>query len=130
MDNFKLNLSAQMEAATSFLKMVAEQKVSEAYDRFISPSFIHHNQWFKSDRQSLMSGMQEAGKKNPDKKLEIKKIFEDGDTVITFSHVKQKPDDLGVAVIHIFRFEEGKVAELWDLGQPISKDAINELGVF
>ena len=56
--------------------------------------------------------MEEAGKKNPNKKHEIKKVFEEGDTVITFSHVKQNTDDIGVAVVHVFRFEGNQVVEL------------------
>ena len=34
------------------------------------------------------------------------------------------------AVVHIFRFEQDRVVELWDLGQPISKDSPNENGLF
>lgn len=130
MDNIKHYVSAHVASATSFLKLVAERKVQEAYDKFISPEFIHHNQYFKGDRQSLMTGMEEAGRTNPNKQLEIRKVFEDGDTVITLSHVKQKPDEVGGAVVHIFRFDNHRVVELWDLGQPILKDSINEHGVF
>jgi predicted SnoaL-like aldol condensation-catalyzing enzyme len=119
-----------MKAATTFLQMIADRKISEAYDQFIAPHFIHHNQYFKGDRESLRKAMEEAGFKNPHKKLEIKKVFEDGDTVITFSHIRQNPDDLGGAVVHMFRFEGDQVAELWDLGQPILKDSPNENGVF
>lgn len=122
--------TSHVNSASEFLQMVASGKIEEAYAKFISPNFIHHNQFFKGDRQSLMNGMEENAKKNPNKKLEIKKTFEDGDTVITFSHVKQNPDDAGAAVVHIFRFENDKVVELWDLGQMIEKDTVNENGVF
>jgi uncharacterized protein YndB with AHSA1/START domain/predicted SnoaL-like aldol condensation-catalyzing enzyme len=118
------------DSAKSFLTMVADRDVRAAYDKFISPTFIHHNQYFKGDRHSLMIGMEEAAKKNPYKILEIKKAFEDGDTVITLSHVRQNQEDLGGAVVHIFRFEHDKVVELWDLGQPVMKDSMNEHGVF
>jgi predicted SnoaL-like aldol condensation-catalyzing enzyme len=77
-----------------------------------------------------MIAMEENNKKNPNKSLEIKRVYEDGDTVITLSHVKPNPDDLGVALVHIFRFENGKVVELWDQGQPLIKDSPNENGVF
>ena len=110
--------------------MAASGAIGEAYDKFISPGFTHHNQYFKGDRQSLITAMEAAREKAPNKALEIKKAYEDGDTVITVSHVKQKPDDTGVAVVHIFRFEGSQVAELWDFGQPIVKDSPNENGVF
>jgi len=120
----------QKEAATSFLQMVAEGKVQEAYDKFVSPDFRHHNQFFKGDRDSLMTAMKENAQKHPNKMLKVKKILEDGDTVMTLSHVKQDPSVIGGAVVHIFRFENGKIAELWDLGQEIIANAANKNGVF
>jgi predicted SnoaL-like aldol condensation-catalyzing enzyme len=124
-------MSNHKHAATSFLQMAGSGKVQEAYDRYVSPSFIHHNQHFAGDRQSLLTAMQEAAKATPNKSVEIKRIHEDGDTVITHSLVsRQDPQAPAIAVVHIFRFEHDRIAELWDVGQPISKDSPNENGVF
>lgn len=46
------------------------------------------------------------------------------------SLVKQNPEDLGRAVVHIFRFQDNKIVELWDIGQPIPEDSPNENGMF
>jgi predicted SnoaL-like aldol condensation-catalyzing enzyme len=35
-----------------------------------------------------------------------------------------------MAVMHIFRFEGDKIAELWDFGQEAPKDMPNENGMF
>jgi predicted SnoaL-like aldol condensation-catalyzing enzyme len=35
-----------------------------------------------------------------------------------------------MAVVHILRFEGGKIVEMWDVGQEIPKDSPNALGVF
>jgi predicted SnoaL-like aldol condensation-catalyzing enzyme len=118
------------EMAISFLKMVANRDIRKAYELYIAPEFIHHNQFFKGDRQSLLLAMEEAGRVNPHKVLVVKQAFEDGDTVITHSHVKQNPDEAGGAVVHIFRFRNDRVVELWDLGQPIMLDSPNEHGMF
>jgi predicted SnoaL-like aldol condensation-catalyzing enzyme len=51
--------------------------------------------------------------------------------VITHSLVtRQDAGAPAIAVVHIFRFEQGRIAELWDLGQPISKDSPNKNGMF
>ena len=121
---------SQKLSATNFLKLVADKRVDEAYTRYVAPNFIHHNAWFKGDRQSLKDAMELANAQNPDKVIDIKKVIEEGDSVMTFSHVRQRPDDLGGSVVHIFRFENGLIAELWDLGAPISKDSPNENGPF
>jgi predicted SnoaL-like aldol condensation-catalyzing enzyme len=124
-------MSKHKEAAKSFLKMAGLGKVQEAYDQYVAPSFIHHNQYFKGDRQSLLTAMQEASKTTPNKSIEIKHVYEEGDTVITHSLVtRQDAKAPAVAVVHIFRFEQDRVVELWDVGQPISKDSPNENGPF
>lgn len=121
---------SKKEAATGFLKMVAARNVREAYDKYIAPNFIHHNQFFKGDRQALLSAMEKAAQANPGKIVDIKRTLEDGDFVMTLSHIKQNGPDPGGAVVHLFRFENDKVVELWDLGQPIMQDSPNENGVF
>jgi predicted SnoaL-like aldol condensation-catalyzing enzyme len=35
-----------------------------------------------------------------------------------------------IAVVHIFRFENGKIAELWDVGQAVPDGAVNEHSMF
>ena len=124
-------MSQHKEAVKSFLKMAGGGQVQEAYDKYVAQSFIHHNQYFKGDRQSLLSAMQEASKSHPNKSVEIKHIYEDGDTVITHSLVSPQDGKApNIAVVHIFRFELDGIVELWDLGQPISKDSPNENGMF
>jgi predicted SnoaL-like aldol condensation-catalyzing enzyme len=39
------------------------------------------------------------------------------------------PDDRGSAVVDIFRVEDGKVAEHWDVVQPIPEDSANDNGM-
>lgn len=124
-------MSTHKDAATTFLKMASAGKVQAAYDQFIAPSFIHHNQYFQGDRQSLLDAMREASETSPNKAIDIKYVYEDGDTVITHSHVtRQDPAAPDVAVVHIFRFEGDHIVELWDVGQLISKQSPNKNGLF
>ena len=118
------------DIAVSFLKMASSGKVNEAYSKFIGAGFRHHNPFFAGTAEALQAGMEENARKNPNKVFEVKRVISEGDHVVTHSHVKQKPDDLGVAVVHIFRFEMGKIVELWDLGQPIPSETQNQYGMF
>jgi predicted SnoaL-like aldol condensation-catalyzing enzyme len=119
------------ESAATFLKMAGSGKTEDAYAKFISASFIHHNQYFRGDRESLKLAMVEAHEKSPNKLIDVKQVFEDGDFVITHSLVvRRNPSDQDIAVVHIFKFEGDKVVELWDLGQLLSKDSPNENGAF
>jgi hypothetical protein len=69
-------MSHHQDAAKAFLKMARAGNVQEAYDRYIAPSFTHHNQYFKGDRQSLLISMQEASRTSPNKSIDIKHVYE------------------------------------------------------
>lgn len=118
----------QKDIAIDFLNKVAFGNVQAGYDLYTASDFVHHNQYFKSDRASLLTAMQEAHESSPNKALDVKYCYEDGDTVITHSLVSK--DDMDIVVVHIFRFENHKIAELWDLGQVIDPNSPNELGLF
>jgi predicted SnoaL-like aldol condensation-catalyzing enzyme len=118
------------EKAVSFLQLVASGEVRDAYHRYVGPEFRHHNPFFRGDADSLMLAMEENASKNPHKVFEVKRVIEEGDVVVVHSHVKQNQDDLGGAVVHIFRFHHALIVELWDVGQPIPENSPNENGVF
>jgi len=122
---------SRKESAVSFLKMASAGRVEDAYARFIAPTFIHHNQYFNGDLESLKVAMAEAHATSPNKLIDVKQVFEDGDHVITHSLiVRGNPSDPDIAVVHIFRFDGDKVVELWDLAQILSKDSPNGNGAF
>jgi len=111
-----------------FLELASSGKVNEAYDMYVSEEFIHHNPYFKGDRESLKQAMIDAHKQSPNLSFEVKQCIQEGDRVMTFSKVCKA--DMEIAVIHIARFEGSKISELWDLGQIISSESPNENGIF
>jgi predicted SnoaL-like aldol condensation-catalyzing enzyme len=117
-------------AAIAFLELASSGKVHDAYSKFVGAEFKHHNPFFEGSAESLMAGMEENARQNPDKVLEVKRAIAEGDFVAVHSHVRQKPGDLGAAVVHIFRFQNGRIVELWDLGQPLQENSQNQYGMF
>ncbi|HYK74021.1 MAG TPA: nuclear transport factor 2 family protein [Pseudoneobacillus sp.] len=118
------------DKAVSFLKLVASGEVREAYQKYIGPDFRHHNPYFVGDADSLMVAMEENAAQNPNKILEVKRSIVEGEFVWVHSHVKQNQDDLGGAVVHIFRFQNDLIVELWDVGMAIPENSPNENGMF
>lgn len=118
------------DMAISFLHLVTSGKVREAYENHVGPSFRHHNPYFKGDAESLMKGMEENADKFSNKIFKIQHALEDGDLVAVHSHVRLKPEERGFALVHIFRFQDDRIVELWDMGQPVPEDSPNEYGMF
>lgn len=116
--------------ATEFLTLCAGGRVREAYDRFVSEDFHHHNPWFAQDRQSLLEAMEQSAASEPNKSFEVKQAIESDDRVATLSHLKREQAPTEIAVVHILRFEGERIVEMWDIGQEIPPDSPNTLGMF
>jgi predicted SnoaL-like aldol condensation-catalyzing enzyme len=118
------------EIATDFLTLCAKGESRKAFSKYASLSFKHHNIHFKGDAQTLMTAMEENAKAYPHKTFEIKRVLEDGYLVAVHSHAILTPGECGVALMHIFQFDNGKITELWDFGQLVPAETINENGMF
>jgi predicted SnoaL-like aldol condensation-catalyzing enzyme len=121
---------SKTDIATEFLALCAGGRVREAYDRHVAADFRHHNAWFPSDRQSLLEGMAQSAEAEPNKSFTVMQAIESGDRVATLSHLRREQADVDFAVVHILRFEGGRIVEMWDVGQEIPKDSPNALGMF
>ncbi|WP_400243731.1 hypothetical protein AB3U99_21225 [Niallia sp. JL1B1071] len=77
-----------------------------------------------------MIAMEANAVQSPHKNLEVKLTIQEEDIVGVYCHIKQHPEDLGGAVVHIFRFQNDQIAELWDISQHVPKDSPNKNGMF
>ena len=118
------------DIAVAFLRMCAHGEVRDAYERHVAAGFVHHNAWFPGDRESLLLAMEKGAATEPNKAFEPKQVVDGGDRVAVLSHVVRADAGVEIAVVHILRFEGGRIVELWDIGQEIPKDSPNALGMF
>ena len=118
------------DAAVSFLKMASSGDIREAYSKFVGPGFKHHNPYFEGSAETLIAAMEENARDNPNKTLDVKSAIAEGDLVAVHSHVRPEPEDRGAAVVHLFRFENDRIVELWDLGQEVPEQSPNQHGMF
>jgi predicted SnoaL-like aldol condensation-catalyzing enzyme len=66
----------------------------------------------------------------PSKRLTVKNVLGDGDLVAVHSHSVLRPDEPGVAAMHLFRFQSDKIVEMWDCGRLVPADSPNKDGAF
>ena len=97
--------------------------VRQAYDTYVSDDFHHHNAYFSEDRESLLRGMEESARVEPDKSFTARQVIESGDRVAVLSHVRRGNVGIDIAVVRI-------LVEMWDIGQQIPADSPNRLGMF
>ena len=117
------------DIAITCLRLASSGQVQAAYEQFVHPQFIHHNVYFKGDRESFLLAMEENAQQFPNKTYETLRVLEDGDLVAVHSKIKLSSESQW-SVIHIFRFEDNKIIESWEASQQVLQDSPNENGIF
>ncbi len=113
-----------------FYSVYINQKDFEATSKYVGSRYIQHNPMGADNLEGIKNFIQFLREKMPDAHWEMKRVFADGDYVITHGHFVSKPGDRGMAVMDIFRLENGKVVEHWDVGQPIPEKSMNANTMF
>ncbi|MDN3023367.1 nuclear transport factor 2 family protein [Streptomyces sp. S.PB5] len=101
------------------LKGVFERGDTEVVDRFVRPDYIQHNPSVPDGAETLKNLGVALHQQFPDAKYDIKRVISEGDLVLVHSNVVLTPGSRGTAVFDIFRFQGGKIAEHWDVGQDV-----------
>ncbi|MEX0590976.1 MAG: ester cyclase [Xanthobacteraceae bacterium] len=113
-----------------FYNAALNEKNFEKARTYMGDKYIQHNPVAADGPEGLKGFIAFLRDKFPNNKSDIKRVFADGDYVIVHVHAVRTPGDRGNAIIDIFRLENGKVVEHWDVIQPIPEKAANNNGMF
>ena len=109
---------------------VLNQKDFDAASKYLGSRYTQHNPGAADGPEGLKGFIAFLKDKFPGNHSEIKRIFADGDYVIVHVHAVREPGTRGNAIVDIFKLENGKVVEHWDVIQPIPEKAANDNGMF
>jgi predicted SnoaL-like aldol condensation-catalyzing enzyme len=124
---------ANKKIVTDFYDKAINQKDFEAASVHLGDKYIQHNPLAADGPEGLKNFLAFAKQNIPNYRTEFKRIFADGDYVIVHAHARANPADpadRGSAVMDIFRLENGKVVEHWDVVQPVPEKANNANTMF
>jgi predicted SnoaL-like aldol condensation-catalyzing enzyme len=119
------------QAAAEYVDLAFNQgKPEEATERYQGPMYIQHNPMAADGAEPFIGFVKHLKSEHPESRYEIKRMIAEGDLVAIHAHVTNSPEDRGVAVVDILRFEDGKAVEHWDVIQPIPETAANDNTMF
>jgi predicted SnoaL-like aldol condensation-catalyzing enzyme len=124
------NTQTHKQAAVQFLQLVVMGSIDEAYEKYVDMQGKHHNPFFPVGFPELRKAMIENHVQFPNKQLTVKNVLGDGDLVAVHSHILLRPGETGISAVHLFRFQDNRIVEMWDCGQPIPADSPNKDGAF
>jgi predicted SnoaL-like aldol condensation-catalyzing enzyme len=126
--------AAQTEAnkknVVEFYNKAINDKDFDAASKYLGAKYTQHNPIAADGPEGLKGFLQFLRAKFPQAHSEIKRVFADGDYVILHVHAIREPGTRGRAIIDIFRLENGKVVEHWDVSQDVPEKAANSNGMF
>ncbi len=118
------------QTAVQFLKLVVAGHIDEAYQKYVDMKGKHHNPFFPAGFPALQKAMKENHTQFPNKQITVKNVLADGDLVAVHSELALSPGGDRMVVVHLQRFQEDKIVELWDCGQTVPADTPNKDGAF
>ncbi|AWH88478.1 nuclear transport factor 2 family protein [Limnobaculum parvum] len=118
------------QTVIEFYQLAINKKDAEAAVKYLGPTYTQHNPLAQDGIEGLKNYIAYLKKERPQTHNEIKQVFTDGDYVILHVKSTQYPDDIGLAIIDIFKLKDEKIIEHWDVIQPIPTAAANNNGMF
>ncbi|MFE8585331.1 nuclear transport factor 2 family protein [Sphingomonas sp. NCPPB 2930] len=103
--------------------------VAGAFARYVVPDYIQHNPGLADGREAAVAAL--APKfATPGARFDVKRIIVDGDMAVIHLHGRTDPASAGGAVADIYRLKDGKIAEHWDVIQPMPTTSRNPHPMF
>jgi predicted SnoaL-like aldol condensation-catalyzing enzyme len=127
-DETKLELNKKI--VKEFYELAINKKDFEGASKYLGSRYIQHDQRAADGTDGLKDFIQFLHDKFPDSHSEIKRIFADGDYVILHVHAVRKKGTSGVAIVDIFRVQDSRIVEHWDVHEDILEKPANQNGMF
>ena len=121
---------ANKQNVVEFYEKAINQKDFEAASRYLGDRYTQHNPTAPDGPEGLKGFLAFLRDKFPKSHSEIRRAFADGDYVILHVHAVREPGTRGRAIVDIFKLENGKIVEHWDVAQDVPEKAANTNGMF
>ena len=116
---------ANRSTVLAFYEKGLNQKDADAALAYVGDRYVQHNPNAADGPDGFRKFIGFLREKFPNSHSEIKRSFVDGDYVILHVHAVREPGTRGNAIVDIFKLENGKIVEHWDVVQPIPDNPAN-----
>ena len=107
-----------------------KRQPTQAAEHYLGASYTQHNPTAPDGAEvspALIGGLFAQA---PEASFHLKRAIAEDDLVVLHYNLKMFPDDLGHAVVDIFRVEDGRIVEHWDVMQSVPAESANTNGMF
>ena len=126
----KQSLVEQNKALVSeFYELALNQRNFDRASRYLG-EYKQHNPLIEDGAAGLKKYLRWIEDNFPKAHTQVHRVFADGDIVILHVHRVRTPGTRGDAIVDLFRVEDGKITEQWDVIQPVPESTANGNSMF
>jgi predicted SnoaL-like aldol condensation-catalyzing enzyme len=119
------------EVVDQFIDLFYRKKeVRQAFESWVHPDYIQHKPTLPDGRAAVINFLEKLLERYPERIFTIHRVIASDDLVAVHYHSQATPEDLGFAVVDIFRVEDCRMVEHWDVVQPVPEQSANDNTMF
>ncbi len=107
-----------------------KKEVRHAFETWVIPDYVQHKATLPDGREAVIEFLEDLVERYPERMFSIHRVIASDDLVAVHYHSQATPDDLGFAVVDIFRVENCRIVEHWDVVQPVPAQSANNNTMF
>ena len=122
------DIEANKRAVVEYYELAFNQhQPEEAVARYQGPEYIQHNPQAPDGPEAFIGFVNAF----PQASVDIRTVIAEGDLVVTHSLIRfSDEDERGTVAVDIFRLDDGKIVEHWDVLQPFPETSENDHPMF
>jgi predicted SnoaL-like aldol condensation-catalyzing enzyme len=105
----------------AFERLLVENRIDDA-DQYLAAGFIEHDPASRDGIPTFKAWFRRYLAQHPHATNHIERVIAEGDLVVVQCHIitdSTNPNDRGLAGVDVFRVADGKLAEHWDVIEPV-----------
>jgi predicted SnoaL-like aldol condensation-catalyzing enzyme len=119
-----------LKAVLDFYEVVINGQQFDRAAEFLDEDYIQHKPEVETGAKGVLDFVRSIYAESPHHEARVIRSFVDGDYVILHVNILNAVEAPNLAVMDIFRVENGKLVEHWDVASPVPNTAKNVNGVF
>lgn len=117
--------------AAAFMEMFCTRgQVRAAFLAYVAEDYIQHNPNAVDRRDGAIAHLEAFAAANPDRTCTVERLVVDGNLAAAHVRATLRPGSRPLAIVDIFRIENGKIREHWDVVQATPETSANPHPMF
>ncbi|MYW67488.1 hypothetical protein GTY65_25970 [Streptomyces sp. SID8379] len=108
-----------VQLVRDYLENVWNEGQTDRADEYLAANLIQHNPHLPDGRTPLVDFIEGFRKQLPEARFEIRRVAADDGLVFVHSRFRPTPDARGTVVVDVFRIDDGRIVEHWDVREDV-----------